>query len=124
MLHASDEDTVDSEARRDGFRIHFRIQAPLKAKLEEAGDALGLESISLAARHFMLLGLQHSLGQLAQGRLVAAQEQMAASMQDSMRVGMEVSAAVDRASAAGLQPRASILDTKATSPDGKRGSKG
>jgi hypothetical protein len=126
MHHVSDED-VDSEAPRDArARVHFRIQEPLRLKLEEAGEALGLESVSLAARHFMMLGLQASLAQIASARTVSPLEQMVAAMHEANMQAAGLSAAVDRhaAAEAAAEAASSILDTKATSPDGKRGPKG
>ncbi len=61
--------------RADTRRLVLRLPAAFIDQMQEMGAMLSLESAQAAARHFMTLGVQSSLGALNSGRSVRQNEQ-------------------------------------------------
>jgi hypothetical protein len=76
-----------------GARVHFRVSDPTKEKILAFGSELGLESISVTARHLMYMGLQLASSQMAATRSAAATETMAGAFMRDLIPTLESAAA-------------------------------
>jgi hypothetical protein len=112
---AQEEDTETQEGISGGGRCHFRISEKMKQKVMLVGDELGFDSLGMAARHLMLIGLEVALHRQAATRTASATERM------SLAMTPDAFEQLDQASRRVAQ---SILDTtgisRPSSPTGGR----
>jgi hypothetical protein len=108
---AQDDDTETQDGISGGGRCHFRISEKMRQKVMLVGDELGFESLGMAARHLMLIGLEVALQRQAATRTASATERMSLSFTPD---------AFDMLDQASRRVAQSILDTTAITPDQRK----
>ena len=66
-------------------RINMRLPKPLYDNVARLGEALGYDTIGGAARYFMTVGVQQSMGQINSGRSLESNAQFQASFPDMFK---------------------------------------